>query len=100
MVLEQGQGDLVQGAPRGGDLLEDLGAVALVADRAGDPAHLAFDTAKPVAGRRVTGPAGARIARSSAACRFTTFGIARTCEGAVKAVAGAVVLLRGTSGNR
>src|SRR3954447_7848508 len=45
MVLDQAQGDRLQGPGHGGDLGEDVDAVGVVVDHALEPPHLALDPA-------------------------------------------------------
>src|SRR5690606_16725062 len=48
VVVEQGEGDALEGAGRGGDLGEDVDAVRVLLHHAVDPAHLALDAAQPL----------------------------------------------------
>lgn len=97
--LEQSQRNLTEGASRGGDLLEDVRAVAPLVDHASDAPHLTFDTPQPA-----IEPQDVRLARGEAHARVIgvpvhVYGIARACEGPVKPDTQAVVSREGPSAN-
>jgi hypothetical protein len=61
MVLEQAQGDLVEGGLDRRDLGDDVDAVALILDHPLDPADLALDPSQPLEQGLLVAGVGGRL---------------------------------------
>ena len=69
MVLEQAQGDLVEGGLDRRDLGDDVDAVALLFDHPPDPADLALDPAQPLEQRLLVARVGGGLFAAPAISR-------------------------------